>query len=568
MDLHAFLTASLWLLIASFLCVVFFRRLGLGSLVGLLVAGILVGPYTPGPVVTYEVAGAREFTELGVVLLLFVIGLEMQPQTLWSMRRLLLGLGLLQVVLTGLAIAGLMMLVSSVDWALALVVGAALALSSTAFVIQLLQERGELGSEHGRASFAVLLTQDLAVVPLLALIALLAPGAAEVDDTPFWADALMVIAQIGGIVLVGRFVLPWVLDQVSRQANREAFTTVAMLAVLGAAVLVETAGMSMALGAFLMGMTLSTSRYHYQIEAVIHPFKSLFMSLFFIAVGMSIDVDSFLAAPWEPLLLVPMIISVKAAILYGLCRFLKISRPASVRTAFMMSQSGEFGFVMFSAALAAGLMGEAAFVLGLLVISVSMLLTPVLAGIGEKLAKGLEKPTAARVRDAVTPVAGAGKRVIVVGYGRVGRTISRILTSHGEDFVALDISPENVVTGSREGHPVYMGDATRPELLTAARAEDARLMIITTREPNTTELIVSHMQQRCPDVPIVVRAFDLDSYRRLRGRGVAHVLPLAEEASMQLAGEALRLLGRDDEEIERLIHACRQEDYRQLMPTG
>ena len=358
MHLDEFLLAAVILLAAAAVFVFLFKRLGLGSVLGFLAAGVIAGP--SGFAITTQVDQLRHFTELGVVLLMFVIGLEMQPKKLWSMRRSVFGMGSAQVLLTGIVIAAYGML-TGFEWKISLILGLGFALSSTAFVLQLLGERGDMATEHGKASFSVLLMQDIAIVPLLAMVPILADAPVMSSEQPFWLEALAVIALIVCVLAVGRYVIPWLLAKTAQSRNMEAFAIVTMLAALGAAYVMELVGVSMALGAFLVGMTLSASDYRHQIEASVEPFKGLMLGLFFISVGMSINLD-LLWNSWAVVAgAVVALLILKVTTLYVLGLIFGLGRSVALRTAFILSQCGEFGFVLFGAAHAAGLLSAELF---------------------------------------------------------------------------------------------------------------------------------------------------------------------------------------------------------------
>lgn len=477
MEPESFVESAVVLLVATAFAVAIFRRFGLGSVLGLLVAGILIGPHTPGFVVTENVEGVRHFTELGVVLLLFVIGLEMHPHRLWSLRRAMFGLGTLQILVSGGAIA-LFMHLSEPDWGIDLLAGLTLALSSTAFVMQILQERGEIASPHGQTTFAILLMQDLAVVPLLALVPILGDVGLLANDKPLVQQVLIVIAAVGLVVASGYYLIPRVLDLLARQNNREAFFLVAMAAVFTAAWAMEAAGLSMALGAFLMGVALSGSRYNLQIQAAIDPHKGLLMSLFFVAVGMSVDIGALAATPWLFLGQVIAIVAIKIAVLLGLCLVFGETRQTATRVAFILSQGGEFGFVLFGAAKAMGILDDNTFVLSVGIISFSMLITPLLVKIGDALAVRI--PVAAMRGEEVFHFSVEGTetsvRALVAGYGRVGHAVGAILASSGIPYIAFDMEPDRVDEFRRQGHPVYYGDVTNVDLLVAAQIEKVDLV--------------------------------------------------------------------------------------------
>lgn len=385
MEPTSFIYSAVLLLVATSIAVAVFRHFGLGSILGLLVAGIFIGPHTPGPSITTHVENVRHFTELGVVLLLFLIGLEIQPHRLWSLRRSMFGLGSLQILVSGLAVA-LYLHLFEPRWGIDLLAGLTLALSSTAFVIQILQERGEIASPHGQTAFAVLLMQDLAVVPLLALMPILADAGPLSSEVPLLEQVAIVVAAVALVIAAGRYLVPRVLDLLALQNNREAFFLVTMTAVFGSAWAIDHAGLSMALGAFLMGVALSGSRYNVQIQASVEPHKGLLMSLFFVAVGMSIDLGALADHPLIFVRHLVIILAIKIAALFALCLLFGENRSTAARVAFLLGQSGEFGFVLFGAAKAAAIIDSNTFVLAIGVISLSMLVTPLLVRLADTLA--------------------------------------------------------------------------------------------------------------------------------------------------------------------------------------
>ena len=350
MDIPSILLAVVVFLAATATCVILFERLGFGAILGFIVAGIIIGPYTPGPVPVHAVEELQSVAELGVVLFLFTVGLEMRPEKVWAMRRLIFGFGSAQMLVTAALLAGYLIFFVHVPWETAIIVGLALAMSSTAIVMATLGERGELATEHGRTTFAVLMAQDLWIVPVMALIPILAHTTAQTDAPPFWQKMALVVGVIAGIFLVGRYILPAVLGYCASRRQMDAFGVVLFLAVIAAAWAVDHVGISMTLGAFLLGMLLSASDFRYQIEATVAPFKATLMGLFFIAVGMSIDVGA-LVRDWEALLVhVPIVLAVKGAVLIGLVLAFGIARSAAIRTGFYLSQVGEFAFVLLGAA--------------------------------------------------------------------------------------------------------------------------------------------------------------------------------------------------------------------------
>ncbi|MEW8398072.1 MAG: cation:proton antiporter, partial [Candidatus Thiodiazotropha sp.] len=502
MHLDTFLFSALLLLLATSIAVTLFKHLGLGSVLGLLVAGIIVGPHSPGPYVTEHVGDVRHFTELGVVLLLFIIGLEMRPKRLWALRREVFGLGLLQILVTGLALA-LYFYQWQSSWPLSLLIGVTFALSSTAFVIQILQERGEIASKHGMTAFSILLMQDLAIVPLLALVPLFSETGGVSAEIPAWQQLMLEIGMIAMVVTVGRYLLPVVLNHLAKQGNREGFLLVVMLAVFLAAWVMDKVGLSMALGAFVMGMLLSGSSYRLQIQAFVEPYKGLLMSLFFVAVGMSID----FAAISQQLLMfvqhVVVIVLIKLSVLFFLALGFGVSKQIAMRISFFLAQGGEFGFVLFAAAKALDVIDDGTFVIAVGVISVTMLITPLLIRISDHLAR--QHDSAASEADHLRYPADQSdenrRRVIIGGYGRVGHTVAVLLHTSGVPLVVFDTSPERVAQGKKDGLPVYYGDISDPDLLDTANLGSASLLVLTVDSHSTALRTLSHARNTYPHVP-------------------------------------------------------------------
>ncbi|MCG6896709.1 MAG: cation:proton antiporter [Thiocapsa sp.] len=565
MELNSFVISAIALLTVAAITVALFKHLGLGSILGLLVAGIVVGPYSPGPSVTAQVEDVRNFTELGVVLLLFLIGLEMKPRRLWALRREVFGLGSAQILISGVLIGAYMSLYAY-SWRAALLMGLTLALSSTALVMQSLFERGDLNTRHGTAAFAVLLMQDLAVVPLLAIVPILSDVGTLSADVPFWQQVVVVIGMVGVIVAFGRYLVPFALAYLLRQNNREAFTLMVLLAVFLAAGAMHEAGLSMALGAFMMGMLLSTSRFSFQIQAQIEPFKGLLMSLFFVAVGMSIDLDAIAS---QPLLLaqhVVLILTIKLVVLLLIALLFGLPPGTATRIAFMLAQSGEFGFVLFGSAKVLGVIDDPTFVIAVTVISVSMLLTPLLVRLGDGLAWRLER-RAAPVRTFVDPAGGSDPagRVVIAGYGRVGHTVATLLEANEIRFIAFDTNPANVKRGEQDGRAVYFGDIGDADLMAAAQVGSAALVILTIDHGPTALRVVSHIRTAYPRVPVIARARDLEACGNLIRAGATLAYPEAIESSLRLGAEALKMLGVPTGDVDSLLQGVRSEGYAQVV---
>ncbi|MBL8407939.1 MAG: cation:proton antiporter [Candidatus Accumulibacter sp.] len=562
MDPKSFVDSAVLLLVVAAFAVAVFRHFGLGSILGLLVTGVIVGPHTPGPFVTNEVEGVRHFTELGVVLLMFLIGLEMKPRRLWDLRRTLFGLGSLQIVVSALAIAAYFKLFQS-NWSTALLIGSSFALSSTAFVVQMLRDQGDIASRHGQTAFAVLLMQDIAVVPLLALVPILADTGALATEIPLWRQIGLAVAMVAMVIIGGRYLLPRVLDHLARTNNREAFLLTAMASVFIAAMAMEHAGMSMALGAFLIGMMLSTSRYSIQIEAGMEPHKGLLMSLFFVAVGMSVDVGALTQHPFEFALHVLAIITIKAIVLFVLCLCFGSGRSTALRVAFLLAQGGEFGFVLFGSAKALGVIDDLIFVMAVAIISVTMLLTPLLVKLGNWLALRVEDAPA-DIHDRFRHTA-QGKefaaRVVIGGYGRVGHTVGTILANSGISCIAFDTDAVLVAKWRSEGHPVFYGDIGDPELLATSPMQGVDLVVLTIDDQHTAVRAAAMIRSHAPEVTIVSRARDLASCEALLRAGVNKAYPELLEASLRLAAEALEALGTSTDDTSLLLRGVRDTDY-------
>ena len=536
MHLDQILTASVLLLGASAVAIALFQRASLGSVLGLLCVGVLLGPHTIGPVV--NIGPITAAAELGVVFLLFVIGLEIEPARIWAMRRHLFGLGTLQMLATGAVLAAVALLVGR-PWPAAIVLGLGLALSSTAFVMQLLAERDELATEHGRTALAILLLQDMAVIPLLALVPLLAPGADEPDAATIGQRTVVILLTLAAIVALGRMVLPRLFATFARQRSEEAFAILAVLAVLAAALLSHHAGMSPALGAFVVGVLLADSPFHHQVAAEVRPFKGLLLGLFFISVGMSIDLGV-LGERWgEILALVAALILLKGVVIWLLCRFFGLHDAAALRTSLLLTQGGEFSFVLFGAAASMGVMGAQLHTTALLVISLSMAATPFIVRLGDRMLSGTKGPEA--VPDPVTPPS-LRRHVVVAGYGRVGHAIAEMLEETGIPFVVLEQDLRRVPPGPRERRRVFYGDGSDPQVLRSVATDQASALVVTLDRPAATERVVAVARQLFPDLPIVARGHDGPNSARLRALGASVVVPETLELSLILSEAVLRRL--------------------------
>ncbi len=560
-DIHleTLLFASMVLLLVAILAVSISHRIGLGSILGFIAAGVILGPSVAAtPTLVEEL---REISELGVVLLLFVIGLEMRPRKLWSMRRLVFGLGSLQVLVTGAAITGYV-LWQGLDWRPAVIIGFGLALSSTAFVLQILTERGDMATEHGKATFSILLLQDIAIVPLLALVPLLTEGTAEAPEEPFWQTLLVFVGMFVALYLTGRYAIPFLLAKLAKERNMQAFTMLIALAVLGAATAMDLIGASEALGAFLMGMLLSASVFRHQIEAIVEPFKGLLLSLFFISVGMSVQLDLLFDRFAVLTMHVAAVFVIKIVVLLGLCYAFGLSRPTGIRTAFLLPQCGEFGFVLFGAAVAVGLLSDTTFALAILFVSITMIFTPLLAKAGDWLAV---RTTPAKETPAEEgPAQDLDRHVVVAGYGRVGRTLCLMLDKLGVPYVAFDSKHDRVSLGRREGRAVYYGDISNPRIAALAGVSRAAAIAITLDRIESTKRLVILLKNMHGEVPIYARAHNVATRNDLLTCGVSEAVPDVTEGSLQLGSKLLLDLGTVQEDLDALLADLRREGYAVL----
>lgn len=528
-----FLASAFVYLLAAVVAVPLFKRLGLGSILGYLVAGIVIGPWGLG--VIRDVDAILQFSEIGIALLMFLIGLELKPSTLWQLRRQLLGFGALQVGVSTVIIAGLVHL-SGVPLMLSLAVGVALALSSTPIALQTLEERGQMKTDVGEVSFSVLLFQDLSIIPVLALVPLMG---AEAEATGFilWTE-FKILAVFAFFILSSRFLLRPLFRYIALTGLREVFTSFSLFLVVGSGLLTELAGVSMALGTFMAGVLLADSEYRHELELNIEPFKGLLMGLFFIAVGMSVDIGLFLDGPLEILFLVTALMVVKMAVLLALARFAGFTVNDQLFFALLIAPAGEFAFVMISLLTGAGLMPAEVGAKLLVVASVSMLITPLLIFCRDFLIRrmtGLE--------DRESDVEGAEGHVIIAGFGRFGQIIGRLMLSLRIPTVIVDSNPNHIETLTKFGYKVFYGDITRRDLLEAAGAKDARLLVLAMDDPASVLAAAETASKHFPKLTKLARASNRGDVNNLLQAGVDHVRRETFASSLEIGELALRELG-------------------------
>lgn len=558
---------------AAVLSVPVAKRLGLGSVLGYLIAGVIIGPFVLG-LVGEEGQDVMHFAEFGVVMMLFLIGLELQPALLWQLRAPILGMGGGQVGLTTLLIMGIAV-TAGLAWQPALALGLTLALSSTAIVLQTLNEKGLMKTSGGQSAFSVLLFQDIAVIPILAILPLLAMegaaghagddghhGASLVAGLPLWAQTGVVLGVVALIILSGRYLIGPAFRLIARTRLRELFTAAALLLVIGIALLMQAVGLSAALGTFLAGVVLAQSEYRHELETDIEPFKGLLLGLFFIAVGASIDFHLIAANPLLITELVVALIAVKFGVLFVVGRFFKMGLDTNLLFAFALAQGGEFAFVLFSFALQNDVLGTDVASPMIAVVAVTMALTPLLMLINEKLIQPRfgTRQEAARKADAIDEQS----PVIIAGFGRVGSTIGRFLQANGVQATYLDIDPDNVDLLRKMGLKVFYGDASRHDLLHAAGAAEAELLIVAVDNPEKTRQIVETARKHFPHLRIMARSVSWNDSYELLDMGVTDIYRETLDTALRLGADALATLGHRRYQAYRAAKTFRRHDERYL----
>ncbi|MFW2404429.1 MAG: monovalent cation:proton antiporter-2 (CPA2) family protein [Gammaproteobacteria bacterium] len=543
------------LLAAAVVAIPVSQRLGLGSVPGYLVAGAVVGPWGLGFI--NQIEEIRNIAELGVLFLLFIVGIELKPRRLWSLRRGLIGIGGSQVLMTGLAICGLAMLFGQ-SLTTAVIIGFGLALSSTAFGLHVLSERRDLGSRHGRTALSVLLFQDLAVVPLLALVSLIAADTPLLQGIEFAIlEAVLVMAAV---ILFGRFLLSPALRLVARSRTAEVFTAAAIFAVLGTAWVMEQAGLSLALGAFLAGLMLADSQYRHQVIADIKPFRGILLGLFFMGVGMSIDFGLMGEQGGIIIGLVLLLLTVKAGILWGICRLMGVETRDATSVSLLLAQSGEFGFIIFGVAASTGLLSQDLFTFLLLLVALSMVATPLMVNFGDYLNR--RRQDATDQHDVSTEhIDEQQAHVVIAGFGRVGARMARILESAKVPYVAIDIDADRVAAGRREGLSVFFGDARQVDVLKAADADNAAVVACTLDEAAPAVRLVRILRQQYPSVAIYARGRDRRHCDDLLQAGATAAFSEMLEASLQMGEVVLSHMGVAEKDANALIESLRRDYY-------
>lgn len=554
-------------LTAAVIAVPVFRKLGFGALLGYLGAGVMIGPSVLGMI--SDVEAILHFAEFGVVLLLFIIGLELMPARLWALRRPIFGLGTAQVAISA-ALIGLASYAFGYSVQTAVVIGLVLALSSTAFAVQTLADRGELRTQHGRAAFSILLFQDLAVIPLLAVLPWIADapqlaedGAAEavLADTDYLSIGFSIVTVVL-IIVVGRKLLRPLLRVVSATGVQELFTAAALLVVLGMALAMDRIGLSMALGAFLAGVLLADSEYRHRLEADIEPFKGLLLGLFFIAVGMSIDLDHFFEAPVTVFGAALGLVAIKCAVLFGLARAVGMRWEPALALAAVLPQGGEFAFVLFGAAINVGAVDRATTDFLILVVAISMAMTPFTVQLAEAARGRFSKKVVAQAT--MEDMGDPETQVIIAGFGRFGQMIGRMLNMRRIKFVALDSDHDRIAIARRFGNEAYFGDASRLQILEAAGAGRAKLLVIAVDDPERADSVARVAGMHFPNLKLFARAHDRFHVYRLMELGVDQVVREYFDSSLDMAGRVFRELGVPGRQADQMVKHFKDYDEQLL----
>ncbi|UOG30496.1 monovalent cation:proton antiporter-2 (CPA2) family protein [Leptospira noguchii] len=550
---HNLLINLIVFLSAAVISVPLFKRIGLGSVVGYLVGGTIIGPWGIGLITNVD--SILHLSEFGVVLLLFLIGLELKPQRLWILRRPVFGLGGLQVVLTSLTFFTLLSFLG-LEKRQAIVISISISLSSTAFALQVLGEKNELNTTHGRSAFAILLFQDLAVIPIMATLSFLTESTSDPGSHGSIKEILFAVGTIITVILAGRFLARPLFRLVASSGNYEIFTALSLLIVIGVSILMKQVGLSMALGSFLGGVILADSEYRHELESNLEPFKGLFLGLFFLAVGMSINLGEVLKDPILVIVLAFILIFVKAIILYSIGLITKHSKEVSLNLSTIISQGGEFAFVILGVGVSLSILPKERADLVIAVVTFSMGLTPILGIFKDKLAKWVFKKDQNLKEDTIEEQ----NRVIVAGFGRFGQIIARMLFVHKIGFTALEHNPDQVNLARKFGYKIYYGDASKLSLLRSAGAEHADLFILAIQDIDISVKVAELIKKNFPNLTIIARARNREHVFKLMELGIQIIRRDTFASALELAGETLSQLGFMDSEVEKKVKKFRAHD--------
>ena len=544
------------LLAAAVIAVPLFKRLGLGSVLGYLAAGLIIGPF--GLKFFDDPQAIIHVAELGVVMFLFVIGLEMKPSHLWNLRRQIFGLGSMQVILAA-AMLTFVGIAFGYPWQVAFVSASGFVLTSTAIVMQVLGERHELATPQGQSMVSILLFEDLLIVPLLAVVAFMAPTVPTATaDTSLWMKLGMAVLSLAILVAAGRWLLNPMFGILAKSKAREVMTAAALLVVLGAALLMEWGGLSMAMGAFLAGVLLSESSFRHQLEADIEPFRGLLLGLFFLGVGMALDLNV-VAQNWKLIVSgVLALMAAKAAVIYGVARLAKSSHADALERAVLMAQGGEFAFVLFSAAASQGVISGTVNANMTAIVVLSMALTPLFLIIHGRFSRksgiNLEGVESLNGDEALRG------NVLIIGFGRVGQIASQAPIAYGAQISIIDNNPDIIRQADKDGFKVYYGDGAREDILHAAGAENADCILICIDDAHATTRIVEIAKHVCPNTRLIVRAFDREHAFELVKAQADFFVRETFEAAMSMGNEAVKMLGADESQSAEICERVRRID--------
>lgn len=547
------LVAPVVLLAAAVIAVPIFKRIGLGSVLGYLIAGLVIGPF--GFAFFQDSTAILHIAELGIVMYLFVIGLEMQPSHLWSLRREIFGLGTLQIIICALALTGVGLLFGF-TWQVAFIGAAGFVLTSTAIVMQLLGDRGDLTQPRGQKIVAILLFEDLLIVPLLAIVAFMAPNHV-VESTAVRLESIGIgLLAIAGLIAAGYWLLNPLFRLLAAAKAREVMTAAALLVVLGAALLMQVSGLTMAMGAFLAGVLLSESTFRHQIEADIEPFRGILLGLFFLGVGMSLDL-SVVAQNWQ--LIVSGVIAlmfVKALMIYIVARVTKSSHTEALDRALLMAQGGEFAFVLFSAALSAQVIDNTVKSNLTAIVVLSMVLTPIVGIIFKRFTQAKTKVSLENINIAE----GLSGSVLMIGFGRFGQVTSQLLLARGVDVTIIDNNTDMIRNAEKFGFKIYYGDGCRLDILHASGAATAQAIVVCVDSKETTNRIVELVTHEFPLAKLLVRSYDREHSLHLVKQKVDFMIRETFESAIKFGGVILQELGVDEDEVERITEEIRDLD--------
>ncbi len=537
--------------------VLLFRRLGLGATLGYLLAGIVVGPQVLGLV--GDAPAKMGIAELGITLLLFIVGLELNPSRLWRMKHEILGIGLVQVVACGLAVAGVIALVGYTAGA-AVALGLPLALSSTAQVLPMLRSSGRLRTPFGERAFAILLFQDLSIIPLITIIAALSRNPADAGGTPGWQLALYTLAAIAGLIAAGRFAIRPLFRLIGNLGEREMFVVAALFTVIGSAALMQFLGLSTALGAFIAGVMLADSPYRHELEADVEPFRSILLGLFFLTVGMMLDLGAIVARPLFVIGIAFVLIAVKTGVIFAIARAAKMPWRSALALGLLLSQGGEFGFVLFAQAQSALLIAPETVSLFGAVVTLSMATTPFLMAATRPLRAA---PVSGQGEEREEPSAD-GANAIIVGYGRFGQTVAQMLIASEVPVTLIDSDIEMIDIAESFGSKVYFGDGTRIELLRQAGADEAELILFCMDGDQLSADLIESIHEAFPNAAIYVRAFDRRAVINLQGTPANYIVREVMESAIKMARMALNAADVSEEAIDRAEDMYRARDRERL----